>query len=79
MPHEELQAKMGIYFDILKNRYLNGNPKAGRASAKLIETKSLQYRMTRDEMESVLFVEYMKRALGKTEPGKVKELLRFKP
>jgi hypothetical protein len=79
MPQEELQAKMGIYFDILKNRYLNGNPKAGRASAKLIETKSLQYRMTRDEMESVLFVEYMKRALGKTEPGKVKELLRFKP
>jgi hypothetical protein len=77
MPHEELQAKMGIYFDILKNRYLNGNPKAGRASAKLIETKSLQYRMTKEEMESVLFVEYMKRALGKTEPGEVEELLKL--
>ncbi len=77
MPQTVLQTKMGVYFDILNRRYLQGPNGTGRRPAKLIETKSLQYRMTKEEMESVLFIEYMKRALGKTEPGEVEELLKL--
>ncbi len=77
MPPDVLRAKMDIYFDVLKRRYLQGPNHTRREPAKLIESGSHQYRLTEEEMKSVLFVEYMKRALGKTEPAKVEELLKL--
>jgi hypothetical protein len=75
LPLKALQSKIPIYYDILKNRYVAGNSHSNKRLARLLGNNGFQYRMTKEEMESVMIVEYMKRVLGKTRPDEVKDLL----
>ncbi len=79
LPLNALQSKMPIYFDILKNRYISNGPHPNKQLANLLRNNNIQHQMTKDEMEAAMFVEYMKRALGKTRPDEVEELLSLKP
>ena len=79
LPLNALQSKMPIYFDILKNRYISNGLHSNKRLADLLRNNHFQYQMTKDEMEAAMFVEYMKRALGKIRPGEVEELLSLKP
>jgi len=72
---DTLRSKMKIYSGILQNRYDGGGRHIGKLSAKLAKGKHHWARMSRDEMESVLIIEYMKLAVGKTRPEEVRALL----
>jgi len=69
---------MEIYSGILKNRYNSARQRSKKWPAKLIENKQLWHRMSKEEMESALVVEYMKYALGKSRAEEVGELLGLK-
>ncbi len=72
---DTLRSKMKIYSGILQNRYDGGGRHIGKLSAKLAKDKHHWARMSRDEMESVLIIEYMKLAVGKIRPEEVRALL----
>ena len=75
---DTLRSKMDIYSDILKKRY-NGDSHNGKQRlAKLLADKDHWSRMSRDEMESALVIEYMKAVIGKTPAAEIEELLEFK-
>ena len=72
---DTLRSKMKIYSGILQNRYDGGGGHIAKLSANLFKNKHHWTRMSRDEMESALVIEYMKLAVGKTRPEEVRELL----
>jgi len=63
---------------VLENRYNSGKPRGKKWPADLFENKNHWRQMSREEMESVLVIEYMKYALGKIRPEEVRELLGLK-
>ena len=72
-----LKSKMKLYAGILQNRY-NGDGARGHSKklpSSLFNGDGHWTRMSRDEMESVLIIEYMKYAVGKTQAGEVGKLL----
>ena len=75
---DTLRSKMKIYFGILQNRYDGGKGSAKKLTSFLSKNKNHWSRMSKDEMESALVIEYMKYAVGKTQPDEVKALLGLK-
>ena len=73
-----LRSKMLMYSKILKSRYNSGRPRSGKWPADIFEKNHHWTEMSPDEMQSVLVIEYMKHALGKTRPDEVRELLGLK-
>ena len=69
---------MEIYSNILKSRYDSGRQRSKNWPAKLFENKNHWHQMSKEEMESAMFIEYMKYALGKTRPDEVGKLLGLK-
>ena len=67
-----------FYSDILQNRYDGGKGHAGKLFSILFKNKNHWAQMSKDEMESTLVIEYMKYAVGKTQPDEVRELLGLK-
>jgi hypothetical protein len=75
---DTLRSKMKLYSDILQNRYDGGKGHAKKLTSFLIKNKNHWTQMSRDEMESALVIEYMKYAVGKTQPDEVRDLLGLK-
>ena len=73
-----LRSKMKIYSGILQNRYDGGKGHAKKRPSLLFKNKNHWARMSKDEMESALVIEYMKYATGKTRPDEVRDLLGLK-
>jgi hypothetical protein len=69
---------MDIYSNILKRRYNGENHNGKKWLAKLLADRDHWSKMSRDEMESALVVEYMKAALGKTPVADIQDLMGFK-
>jgi hypothetical protein len=72
-----LRSKMKIYSNILKNRYNSGNPRPKNLPLKLFDNTHHWQRMSKEEMQSALVVEYMKAVMGKTDADETEELLEF--
>ena len=70
-----LRSKMKIYAGILQNRYNGVGGRARKPLSFLFKDKNHWARMSQDEMESVLIVEYMKYVVGKTRTDEVSVLL----
>jgi hypothetical protein len=70
-----LRSKMKIYSNILKNRYNSGNPRSKNLPSKLFDNTRHWQRMSKEEMQSALVVEYMKAVMGKTDADETGELL----
>jgi hypothetical protein len=75
---DTLISKMKIYSGILQNRYNGGKGHAKKLPSFLFNNKNHWDQMSRDEMESALVIEYMKYAIGKTQPDEVRALLGLK-
>ena len=75
---DTLRSKMKIYSGILQNRYNGGKGHAKKLPSFLFNNKNHWARMSKDEMESALVIEYMKYAIGKTQPDEVRALLGLK-
>ena len=75
---DTLRAKMQIYSGILQNRYDGEKGHAKKLPAYLFKDQNHWARMSRDEMESALVIEYMKYAVGKTRLDEVEALLDLK-
>jgi hypothetical protein len=72
-----LKSKMKLYAGLLQNRY-NGDGARGHSKklpASIFKDEGHWTRMSRDEMESALIIEYMKYAVGKTQADEVGTLL----
>ena len=67
-----------FYSGILQSRYNGGKGHAEKLPSFLSKSKNHWGQMSRDEMESALVIEYMKYAVGKTQPDEVRELLGLK-
>lgn len=67
MSDKELRAKIKIYVSILEKRYGREYRPPRQWSPKIFEDKSPWYQMSTEAMQSVLMVEYIKVALGKTD------------
>jgi len=75
---DALKSKMATYSKVLEKRYGSGKPRNKKWPSGLFKNNNRWRRMNREEMESVLVVEYMKYALGKTRFDEVRELLGLK-
>ena len=75
---DTLRSKMKIYSGILQNRYDGDKGYAKKLPSFLFKNKNHWARMSKDEMESALVIEYMKYAVGKTRPDEVRALLGLK-
>ncbi len=75
---DTLKSKMKIYSGILQNRYNGGKGHAKKLPSFLFKNKNHWARMSKDEMESALVIEYMKYAVGKTRLDEVRGLLGLK-
>ncbi len=67
MPVGSLQNKIDIYVQILQERYVNSRPSSAKWNPKLLQDKGHWAKMSKQEMQAVLAVEYMKSILGKTQ------------
>jgi len=75
LSRDVLRSKMEIYSNLLKSRYDSGRQRSKKWPAKLFESKDHWHQMSNEEMESAMFIEYLKYALGKTRSDDVRELL----
>ena len=78
LSRDALRSNMQMYSKILKNRYDSGKQRSGKWPADIFDNKKHWSGMSQDEMQSVLVIEYMKYALGKTRPDEVRKLLGLK-
>ncbi len=77
MPENELMERIKIYLIILENRYgLDYRPPRAW-SPKIFKDQSPWFQMSTEAKQSVLMMEYMKHALGKTDARAVVALLNF--
>jgi len=74
---DALRAKMDIYSNILKRRYIGDNHNGKKWLPKLLADKDHWSGMSREEMESALVIEYMKAVIGKTPNADIEKLLEF--
>ena len=68
---ETLRAKMLTYSSILQKRYDGSGGLSRRLPADLFKSKDYWTQLSQQEMESVLAIEYMKLAVGKTRKKEV--------
>ncbi len=62
----QLASRMQLYAAILKDRYLNGNPRSAKWPVDLLEDRTHWGRLTREQAQSVLVIETIKYLIGKT-------------
>ena len=75
MTADELKERIKIYLDILENRY-GRNYRPPRAwSPQVFKDRSPWFQMSTEAMQSVLMVEFMKQAMGKSDANAVVALL----
>jgi len=72
---DSLQNKIKIYAQILQKRYANSHSSAAKWNPKLLQDRGHWAGMSKQEMQAVLAVEYMKSILGKTQKDEVAALL----
>jgi hypothetical protein len=77
MPENELTERIKIYLNILENRYGHDYRPPRAWSPKIFKDQSPWFQMSTEAKQSVLMMEYMKHALGKTETQAVVALLNF--
>jgi len=70
-----LKERIKIYLNILKNRYGRNYRPPQTFAPKVFEDPKPWFRMSTEAMQSVLMVEYMKHALGKTDTKGIVALL----
>ena len=75
MTADELKEKIKIYLDILENRYGRDYRPPRAWSPQVFKDRSPWLQMTTEAMQSVLMVEYMKHAMGKSDANVVLALL----
>ncbi|KGM43171.1 hypothetical protein JY97_08985 [Alkalispirochaeta odontotermitis] len=75
LSEDALRSKMVLYSDMLPKRYGPGQPRSKKWPPDLLKDNHPWIDMTPQEMESILVIEYMKYALGKTRADEVRELL----
>jgi hypothetical protein len=78
LPADVLKSKMQIYSKIIKDRYDSGKQRSGKWPADIFDNQKHWGGMSQEEMQSVLVIEYMKYALGKTRQEEVGVLLGLK-
>jgi len=72
---EDLRDKIAFYPHILKSRYAISPPPDAKWSSDLFDNREYWARLSKEEMQSLIMLEYMKLALGKTDKKEVAELL----
>ena len=75
LSRDALKSKMDIYSSILKSRYNSGSRPLKKEASEIFEDKNHWHQMSKGEMESAIFIEYMKYAIGKTRSDEVGKLL----
>lgn len=65
---EDLRSKSRLYFAQLTKRYQNGNKLTRKWLNKISNNKTYIDSMSRDEMQAIVSVEYLKHLLGKDQP-----------
>lgn len=78
LPADALKSRMAIYAKVLEKRYGSGQARNQKWPSNLLKNSRRWSRMSREEMESVMVIEYMKYALGKTRSEDVGKLLGLK-
>ncbi|MCK4985497.1 MAG: hypothetical protein KAS40_08270 [Desulfobacterales bacterium] len=77
MPENELMERIKIYLNNLENRYGHDYHPSRAWSPKIFKDQSPWFQMSTEAKQSVLMMEYMKHALGKTDARAVVALLNF--
>ena len=72
---EQLREKIEIYVSLLEKRYGRNYRPPGTWSPEIFKDKSPWYQMSTEAMQSVLMLEYIKKALGKTDDHALVALL----
>jgi hypothetical protein len=72
---DELKERIKIYLDILENRYGRDYRPPRAWSPQVFKDRSPWFQMSTEAMQSVLMVEYMKHAMGKSDTNVVVALL----
>jgi hypothetical protein len=72
---DDLRAKFALYPHILKNRYSISPPPNAKWLPELFDNRQYWASLSKEEMQSLIMLEYMKSALGKTGKEEVAELL----
>jgi hypothetical protein len=75
LPVRSLQNKIDLYAQILQKRYGNSHSSSAKWNPQLLRDRGHWARMSKQEMQAVLAVEYMKSILGKTRKEEVAALL----
>jgi hypothetical protein len=75
MTPDELKDRIKIYLDILENRYGRDYRPPRAWSPKVFIDRSPWFQMSAEAMKSVLMVEYLKHAIGKSDAKVVVALL----
>jgi hypothetical protein len=75
MSADELKEKIKIYLDILENRYGHDYRPPRAWSPQVFKDRRPWFQMSTEAMQSVLMVEYMKHAMGKSNADMVVALL----
>lgn len=65
---EDLRSKSRLYFEQLAKRYQSNNKLARKWLKKFSDDKNYVDSMSRDEMQAIVSVEYLKHLLGKDQP-----------
>lgn len=77
MTADKLKKRIKIYLDILENRYGRDYQPSRAWSPQVFKDRSPWFQMSTEAMRSVLMVEYLKHAIGKSDAKVVVELLDF--
>ena len=77
LSEDELKERMKIYLDILENRYGRDYRPPRAWSPRVFKDKSPWFQMSTEAMQSVLMMEYMKHAMGKSDEKVIVALLGF--
>ena len=72
---DELRDKLTIYPRILKSRHSISPPPGAKWTPELFDNRDYWANLSKEEMQSLIMLEYMKSALGKTGQDEVEELL----
>ena len=75
MSADALKERIKIYLNILENRYGRDYRPPGTWSPQVFKDRSPWFQMSTEAMQSVLMVEYMKHAMGKSDANAVVALL----
>jgi hypothetical protein len=77
LSEDELKERMKIYLDILENRYGRDYRPSRAWSPRVFKDRSPWFQMSTEAMQSVLMMEYMKHAMGKSDEKLIVALLGF--